>query len=179
MTILKCTRVVVGARGWYNPRFFHLHMPRYRSTGGGYTRCNQLTTYLPSVRSYAPYAQVPRRLGAGGALTVLRFAPLVRLHPVPGFYVLNGVCAGFKHTRVHFGEPETTSLKEENGGGLISSSFSRLRCRKSPARGFWTSWIHWCCYQGHLKTSSAGFSPLKFQEAPGSLKPSLIEDMVW
>jgi hypothetical protein len=29
------------------------------------------------------------------------------------------------------------SLKEENGGGLTSSSFGRLRCRKSPARGFW------------------------------------------
>jgi hypothetical protein len=26
-----------------------------------------------------------RRLGAGGALTVLRFAPLARLHPVPGY----------------------------------------------------------------------------------------------
>jgi hypothetical protein len=81
--------------------------------------------------------------------------------------------------RVHFGKPVPASLKEENGGGLTSSYFGRLRCRKSPARGFWTCWIHWCCFQGHLKTSSASFSPLKFQQAPGSLKPSLIEDMVW
>jgi hypothetical protein len=32
-----------------------------------------------------PYARVPRRLGAGGALTILRFAPLARLRPVPGY----------------------------------------------------------------------------------------------
>jgi hypothetical protein len=38
-----------------------------------------------------PYARVPRRLGAGGALTVLRFAPLARLRPVPGFYALKSV----------------------------------------------------------------------------------------
>jgi hypothetical protein len=31
------------------------------------------------------YAQVLRRLGAGAPLTVLRFAPLVRLCPVLGF----------------------------------------------------------------------------------------------
>jgi hypothetical protein len=90
-----------------------------------------------------------------------------------------GACSWFKHTMVHFGEPISARLKEENGGGLISSSFGRLRCRKSLARGFWTSWIHWNCYQGHLKTSSAIFSPLKFQQALGSLKPSLIEDMFW
>jgi hypothetical protein len=103
-----------------------------------------------------------RRLGAGGALTVLRFAPLARLHPVPGFNVHFGACSWFKHTEVRFGEPVSESLKEENGGGLTSSSFGRLRCCKSPARGFWTFWIHWCCFQGHLKTSSTIFSPLKF-----------------
>jgi hypothetical protein len=126
-----------------------------------------------------PYARGARRLGAGGALTVLQFAPLARLRPVLGFNVHFGACSWFMHTEVRFGEPVSESLKEENGGGLTSSSFGRLRCRKSPARGFWTCWIHWCCFQGHLKTSSASFSPLKFQQAPGSLKPSLIEDMVW
>jgi hypothetical protein len=80
---------------------------------------------------------------------------------------------------MHFGEPVSESLKEENGEGLTSSSFGRLRCRKSPARVFWTSWIHWHYYQGHLKNSSTSFSPFKFQQATGSLKPSLIEDMVW
>ena len=103
----------------------------------------------------------------------------MRLCTVLGLKLEFGVCYGFKHTEVHFGEPETTSLKEENGGGLTSSSFGRLRCRKSPARCFWTCWIHWCYFQGHQKTSFAIFSPLKFQQALGSLKPSLIEDMVW
>jgi hypothetical protein len=42
-------------------------------------------------------------------------------------------------TRVHFGEPISASLKEENGGGLSSSFFGRLRCRRNPDRGFWTS----------------------------------------
>jgi hypothetical protein len=96
-----------------------------------------------------------------------------------GFNMHFGACSWFMHTEVRFVEPVSESLKEENGGGLTSSSFGRLRCRKSPARGFWTCWIHWCCFQGHLKTSSTSFSPLKFQEAPGSFKPSLIEDMVW
>jgi hypothetical protein len=31
------------------------------------------------------YDQVPRQLGAGGALTVLRFAPLARFRPVLGY----------------------------------------------------------------------------------------------
>ena len=82
-------------------------------------------------------------------------------------------------TRVHFGEPVSARLKEENGGGLTSSSFGRLWCRKSPARGFWMWWIYWCHFHSHLKTSSASFSPLKFQEAPGNFQPSLMEDMVW
>jgi hypothetical protein len=77
------------------------------------------------------------RLGAGGALTVLQFAPLVRNCSVLGFNVHFGACSWFMHTEVRFGEPVSESLKEENGGGLTSSSFGRLRCRKSPARGFW------------------------------------------
>jgi hypothetical protein len=47
---------------------------------------NDLTTHFPSARSHAPYAQVPRRLGAGVPLTVLRFASLAQLRPVLGFY---------------------------------------------------------------------------------------------
>jgi hypothetical protein len=91
-----------------------------------------------------------------------------------GFNTHFVACSWFMHTGVRFGEPVSESLKEENEGGLTSSSFGRLRCRKSLARGFWMSWIHWCCYQGHLKTSSMIFSPLKFQRAPGTLNPSLI-----
>jgi hypothetical protein len=61
------------------------------------------------------------RLGAGGALTVLQFAPLARLRPVPGFNVHFGACSWFMHTEVRFVEPVSESLKEENGGGLTSS----------------------------------------------------------
>jgi hypothetical protein len=35
-----------------------------------------LTTFAPSPRSHGPYDRVPRRLRAGGALTVLRFVPV-------------------------------------------------------------------------------------------------------
>jgi hypothetical protein len=34
-----------------------------------------------------------RQLGAGTPITILQFAPLAWLHPVLGFYTLNGVCA--------------------------------------------------------------------------------------
>jgi hypothetical protein len=35
--------------------------------------------------------------------------------PSAGFKLEFGVCSGFKHTEVCFGEPEPTSLKEKNG----------------------------------------------------------------
>jgi hypothetical protein len=41
-----------------------------------------------------------RRLGAGGALTVLQFAPLARLRPVPGLNAHFGACSRFMHTEV-------------------------------------------------------------------------------
>jgi hypothetical protein len=56
-------------------------------------------------------------------------------------------CARFSHfklrvcqvhlTRVQFVDAETTSLKGGLPGDLTSSFFDQLRCRKSPARGFW------------------------------------------
>jgi hypothetical protein len=64
---------------------FHVTMCGVR---GSFNCYNDLTTHLPSIRSYAPYAQVPRRLGAGAPLTFLRFALLARLHPVLGFYAI-------------------------------------------------------------------------------------------
>jgi hypothetical protein len=99
--------------------------------------------------------------------------------PSAGFSRLNLRVSQVQTTRVHFGEPVSARLKEENGGGLTSSSFGRLRCCKSPARVFWTSWIHWHYYQGHFQTFSTSVSPLKSQQASGSLKPSLLEDMFW
>jgi hypothetical protein len=65
--------------------FYYFHMPTSWGRGEVTWLCNQLTTYLPEPRSYAPYAQVPRRLRAGTPLTILWFAPLVQLHPVLGF----------------------------------------------------------------------------------------------
>jgi hypothetical protein len=40
------------------------------------TVSNGLTTFAPSPRSHGPYDPMPRRLRAGGALTVLRFVPV-------------------------------------------------------------------------------------------------------
>ena len=82
-----------------------------------------------------------------------------------------------ERTEVRFGEPKK-AWRKKMAGGLSSSFFGQMRCRKSSTRGFWTFWIHWHYFQIHLKTSFAGFSPLKFQRALGSLKPSLIEVML-
>jgi hypothetical protein len=49
---------------------------------------NGLTTFCPYEWSHDPYAQVPRQLGAGVPLIILRFAPLAWLHPVLGFHAL-------------------------------------------------------------------------------------------
>jgi hypothetical protein len=43
------------------------------------TVSNGLTTFLPTHEVVWPYTQVSRRLGDGGALTVLRFSPLAQL----------------------------------------------------------------------------------------------------
>ena len=80
-----------------------------------------------------------RWLGAGGTLTVLQFAQLFGCVRVLGLNTCFGAYSWFKHTEVRFGEPVSAKLKKENGGGLTSSYFGRLRCRKSLARGFWTS----------------------------------------
>jgi hypothetical protein len=49
-----------------------------------------LTTFCHA-RGHMTIRPGARRLGAGAPLTVLRFAPLARLHPVLGFYALNCV----------------------------------------------------------------------------------------
>jgi hypothetical protein len=40
---------------------------------------------------------------------------VIRLHTCAGFKHGFGACSWFKHTEVRFGEPVSTSLKEENG----------------------------------------------------------------
>jgi hypothetical protein len=55
------------------------------------------------------------RLGAGAPITVLQFAPFCGCARVLGLSMRFGACSWFKHIEVRFGEPETTSLKEENG----------------------------------------------------------------
>jgi hypothetical protein len=85
---------------------------------------------------------MPRRLGAGGALTVLRFAPLARLRPVPGYNArlerVPGSCAKGADCR-------TRDNKEggETSRRLSSSFFDRFRCRQSLDRGFGTLRSHW------------------------------------
>jgi hypothetical protein len=61
------------------------------------------------------------------------------------------------HTEVRFVEPVSESLKEENGGGLTSSSFGQLRCRKSQLGVFGRPESIGTIFTGHLKTSSAVF----------------------
>jgi hypothetical protein len=64
---------------------------------GGYTEVIQrLTTFSPSPRSHGPYDQMPRRLGAGGALTVLRFVPVHGYARDWVLYALKSVCARFE-----------------------------------------------------------------------------------
>jgi hypothetical protein len=76
----------------------------------------KLSPFYYSARScYDPYARGARWLGAGAPITILQFAPLAWLHLVLGFHAIYCVCARFISTRVHFGEPEPASLKEENG----------------------------------------------------------------
>ena len=85
---------------------------------------------------------------------------------------------GYSHKRCELANQRQQAWRRKMAGGLSSSVFGQMRCRKSPARGFWMFWIHWHCFQRNLKTSFVGFSPLKFQRAPGSLKPSLIKVML-
>ena len=53
---------------------------------------------------------------------------------------------------MRFVEPETTNLKRETSRRLTSSFFDRLRCRKSPDRGFGTLWSHWSSQFVNLST---------------------------
>jgi hypothetical protein len=89
-----------------------------------------------------PYDPRPRRLGAGGALTVLRFAPLVRLRPVLGYNARLGVF------QVHGWKSADCRTRDSKEGGrlqrrLSSSFFDRFRCRQSLDRGFGMLRSHW------------------------------------
>jgi hypothetical protein len=90
VTYCYIARVVLIRRGsvyvvCHGYMVFHVTMYGAR---GELHRCNHINHLLPCARSYEPYAQVPRRLGAGAPLTVLRFALLARLRPVLGFHAL-------------------------------------------------------------------------------------------
>jgi hypothetical protein len=101
--------------------------------GGGFKRfCNMFGPFYYSARSYDPYAQVLRRLGAGAPLTVLRFAPLARLCPVLGFHALYCVCARFMRRRVRFVEPVTTSLKGKTSRRPNFFVFRPIEVPKEP-----------------------------------------------
>jgi hypothetical protein len=92
------------------------------------------------------YDQMPRRLGAGGALIVLRLRSVlgynVRLERVPGICV----------QRVQIVEPETTKKEGRLQRRLSSSFFDRFRCRQSLDRGFGTLRSHWSSHFVDLST---------------------------
>jgi hypothetical protein len=90
-----------------------------------------------STRFYDPYAQVPRQLGAGVPLTILRFAPLAQLHSVSGFSRLNLRVSQVQTTRVHFVDAETTSLKRETSRRPNFFVFRPIEVPKEPRQGFW------------------------------------------
>jgi hypothetical protein len=82
-TIIQCARDCIFAQGFNT----YAHGFAYdQERGVGSNGWNDLTNFFLRAWSYAPYAQVLRRLGAGAPLTVLQFAPLARLRPVLGFY---------------------------------------------------------------------------------------------
>jgi hypothetical protein len=98
-----------------------------------------------------PYDPVPRRLGAGGALTVLRFAPLARLRPMLGY---NARLSVFQ---VHGWKSTDCRTRDSKEGGrlqrrLSSSFFDRFRCRQSLDRGFGMLRSHWSSHFVDLST---------------------------
>jgi hypothetical protein len=77
-----------------------------------------------------------RRLGAGAPLTVLRFAPLARLHPVLGFHATLLRVSQVQTTRVQFVDAETTSLKRETSRRPNFFVFRPIEVPKEPRQGF-------------------------------------------
>jgi hypothetical protein len=70
------------------------HSPLYKRITIVYARVVFKTVQPPICYAQGhmlSYAQVPRRLGAGAPLTILRFAPLVWLRLVLGLYALKCV----------------------------------------------------------------------------------------
>jgi hypothetical protein len=102
------------ARG-FDMTFGHMpfHMTTTWSAGVVTTVFVTVKHFCHSPRSYATMCPVLRRLGAGGALTVLRFAPLARLCPVPGFYAHFGACC---QVHAHKGAFWRTSFRKLEGG---------------------------------------------------------------
>ena len=62
---------------------------------------------------------MPRRLGAGGALTVLRFAPLARLRPVLDYNACLERVPGSCVQRVQIVEPEIAKKEGRLQGGYL------------------------------------------------------------
>jgi hypothetical protein len=79
---------------------------------------------------------VPRPLGVGGALTILRFAPLVWLHPVPGYNAhwerVPGSCAKGADCRTRDNKEEGETSRE-----AIFFIFRPFQEPSEPRQGFW------------------------------------------
>jgi hypothetical protein len=78
---------------------------------------------------------VPRRLGAGAPLTVLRFAPLVVAYGA-GFSRFKMRVSQVHSGRVHFVDAETTSLKRETSRRPNFFIFRPIEVPKEPRQGF-------------------------------------------
>jgi hypothetical protein len=114
-----------------------LHMtPSWSAGVTQLERFNELTTFLPSLWSYAPYAQVPRRLGAG-ALNRSTVCTVGAVAPGAGFLRLNERVSQVHSRRVRIVEPETTSLKRETSRRPNFFIFRPIEVPKEPRQGFW------------------------------------------
>jgi hypothetical protein len=66
------------------------------------------------------------RLGVFSSVNGSTVCTVMRLHTGVGFKHEFGACSWFNVQEVRFGEPETTSLKEENGRRPIFFNFSPI-----------------------------------------------------
>jgi hypothetical protein len=62
---------------------------------GGFQMVLVVSPFYKCARLYELHMPGARRLGAGAPITILQFAPLVRLCPVLGFHAIYCVCARF------------------------------------------------------------------------------------
>ena len=128
---------------------------------------------------HGPMRPTPPTWGALFPLTVRRFGPNCGTHTWADFMHGKTLSAGFYFPTGAKWRTGCRAWKGKMAASITWWVFDQIRCRKSPARGFWTSGVHWNHFHMHLKSPFSGFSHLKFEEASGALKPSLFEALLW